>query len=289
VIRSMTAFARREHRDDDVGTLTCELRSVNHRYLDLSFRLPEELRGSENALREKSTQRLQRGRLECQLRYQPGDTMTSSLSINEALAKALIEAARRIESDMSNPARMTAIDLLRWPGIVREPEQDLGPLTAKALALFETAIKDLIESREREGTRIAEFIKARCATITEIVARVRQRRPEVLSAIRDKLMARLAEVNVQAEPNRLEQELAYIAQRLDIEEELDRLDGHLQEVEATLARDEPAGRRLDFLMQEFNREANTISSKSADLTTTQAAVDLKVLIEQMREQVQNIE
>ncbi len=288
MIRSMTAFARRE-RTSELGTLTCELKSVNQRYLDVTLRLPEELRGLENTLREKAGHALQRGRLECQFRYQPADAAANPLALNEALAQAVIVTARRVESFMTNPARMTATEVLRWPGVVQEPKQDVGPLMAQAVELFEAAVNDLIDSRAREGARIEELIRARCTSIREIVAQVRERRPQVLAAVRSKLKARIAELDVDADPNRLEQELAFIAQRLDVDEELDRLDGHLQEVNDVLTRNEPVGRRLDFLMQEFNREANTLSSKSADLATTQAAVELKVLIEQMREQVQNIE
>lgn len=287
-MRSMTAFARRESKGE-LGNLTCELRGVNHRYLDISMRLPDELRGVENALRERATGRLQRGKFECQLRVQSAEASANALFVNEAMAQAVVAAAKRVESFMSNPARMTAIDLLRWPGVVREPSRDLGPLAAQAVELFEGALNDLIESRTREGARIEALIRARCQTIGEIVARVRERRPQVVQAIRDKLTARIAELEIHPDANRLEQELALIAQRLDVDEELDRLDGHLHEVNDILARSEPVGRRLDFVMQEFNREANTLSSKSADLTTTQAAVELKVLIEQMREQVQNVE
>ncbi|MDQ3796782.1 MAG: YicC family protein [Pseudomonadota bacterium] len=288
MIKSMTAFARRELKGNS-GALTCELRSVNHRYLDISLRLPDELRGLENAMREKTSRAMQRGKLECQLRYQPADGAPQGLVVNEALVHAVIDATHRIESLMTNPARMTAIDLLRWPGVVCELRQDSVSLAEEAAMLFEAVLKDLIDSRIREGARIEELIKERCAAIRNIVALVRQRRPQVLAAIREKYLARIEELGVQADVNRLEQELALIAQKLDVDEELDRLDGHLDEVGDVLSRTEAVGRRLDFLMQECNREANTLSAKSADLATTQASVELKVLIEQMREQVQNIE
>lgn len=288
MIHSMTGFARRELKSDS-GALTCELRGVNHRYLDIALRLPEELRGLDNVLREQASSRLQRGRLECQLRYQPPESSAHSLAINEALARSVIDASHRIESLMNNAARMTAMEVLRWPGVAVEPEQDIGPLAAQTAELFEATLDELIASRAREGVRIEEIIRTRCEKIGEIVAQVRQRRPQVLRQIRDKLADRIAELNVEPDANRLEQELAFFAQKLDVDEELDRLDGHLQEVRDALIRSEPVGRRLDFLMQEFNREANTLGSKSADLATTQAAVELKVLIEQMREQVQNVE
>jgi uncharacterized protein (TIGR00255 family) len=288
VIRSMTAFARREHKGE-LGTLTCELKSVNHRYLDITTRLPDDLRGLESALRERAGSLLQRGKLECQLRYQPAEAATSPLSVNESLAQAIIDAAHRVESLMNNPARMTAIDLLRWPGVVSELKRDPGPLVAQAVRLFEAALDELIDARTREGARIEELIRTRCDAIQQIVAQVRKRLPQVLDAIREKLMARIAEFQVEPDANRLEQELVFLAQKLDVDEELDRLDGHLQETLDVLTRNEPVGRRLDFLMQEFNREVNTLGSKSADLATTQATVELKVLIEQMREQVQNVE
>jgi uncharacterized protein (TIGR00255 family) len=288
LIKSMTAFARRELKGD-FGTLICELRSVNHRYLDVSLRLPEELRGLEGALREKTAAKLARGKLDCQLRFQPAADQAVTLSIDEALAQAVVNTVHRVESFISNPARMTAIDLLRWPGVVREPERDLAPIMSQALEVFEATLVELVDSRAREGARIEALIKTRCEAIRNNVDRVRSRRPQVRAAIRDRLKARLAELNVESDPYRLEQELALIAQKLDVDEELDRLDGHLQEVNDVLARRESVGRRLDFLMQEFNREANTLGSKSADLATTQASVELKVLIEQMREQVQNVE
>ncbi|MGH8501960.1 MAG: YicC/YloC family endoribonuclease [Gammaproteobacteria bacterium] len=288
MISSMTGFARGEWQGES-GTLTCELRGVNHRYLDITLRLPDELRGLENALREQASRVLRRGRLECQLRFQRAATAADAVHVNEALAQAVVDAARRVESLMNNAARMTAIDVLRWPGVVSEPEYDLQPLRAGVIEVFNAALAELVESRAREGARIKELISTRCAAIRALVAQVRVRRPQVLSAIRAKLQARIAELDVNADPGRLEQELAFAAQKLDVDEELDRLDGHLQEVDDALARDEPVGRRLDFLMQEFNREANTLSSKSADLATTQAAVELKVLIEQMREHIQNVE
>jgi len=288
VIRSMTGFARAEWKGEP-GTLTCELRGVNHRYLDVVLRLPEDLRGLENALREQAGRVLHRGRLECQLRFQRADKAVDAVHVNEGLAKAVIAAAHRVEALMNNAARMTAIDVLRWPGVVAEPQYDPQPLQAAVVDLFAAALAELIDSREREGARIRDLISTRCATIGKLVAQVRARRPQVLNAIRDKLQARITELDVNADPGRLEQELAFAAQKLDVDEELDRLDGHLEEVNDILARDEPVGRRLDFLMQEFNREANTLSSKSADLATTQAAVELKVLIEQMREQIQNVE
>ena len=288
MLRSMTAFARREAQGD-WGTLVWEIRSVNHRYLEPGLRLPEEFRALENAVRERLQARLGRGKIECGLRYQPGSGAVSTVDVNMALAQAVIEACERIEKEMSNAQRQSAIDILRWPGVAREAERDLAPVHEAALGLLEQALDELVESREREGARLQAIIEERAAAIGGIVAEVRARRVEVMQGVRDKLLARIQDLGVQADPGRLEQELAIIAQRLDVDEELDRLDSHLKELAATLARDEPVGRRLDFLMQEFNREANTLGAKANDTRTTRAAVELKVLIEQMREQVQNIE
>jgi uncharacterized protein (TIGR00255 family) len=288
LIRSMTAFARRESKGD-LGALTWELRSVNHRYLDITLRLPEDLRGLESALRAKVAQQLQRGKLDGVLRYRAEYAAASTLAVNEALARGVIDAAQQIASLLTSSVPITAIDVLRWPGVVQEPEADLGALNAQALALFDAALEDLNKSRASEGARIEDLIRTRCLAMCDIVAQVRQRRPQFVTAVREKLLARVSELKVEPDQNRLEQELAIVAQRLDVEEELDRLEGHLKEIDQVLAREEAVGRRLDFLMQELNREANTLGSKSADLATTQAAVELKVLIEQMREQVQNVE
>jgi uncharacterized protein (TIGR00255 family) len=201
----------------------------------------------------------------------------------------VIEACERIEKAMSNAQRQSAIDILRWPGVAREAERDMAPVQEAALGLLEQALDELVESREREGARLQAIIEERAAAIGGIVTEVRARRVEVMQGVRDKLLARIQDLGVEADPGRLEQELAIIAQRLDVDEELDRLDSHLKELAATLTRDEPVGRRLDFLMQEFNREANTLGAKANDTRTTRAAVELKVLIEQMREQIQNIE
>lgn len=288
MIRSMTAFARRE-RQEEWGVLVWELRSVNHRYLEVSLRLPEELRAQENLFRERVRARLGRGKVECSLRFQPGAGAAGSVQVNEALARSLIEACERVEKLMSNAARLSAMDVLRWPGVSVETKPDLEPVQGAAMALLEEALNDLVATREREGARLKEAIEQRLKAVAGLVSEVRARRPQVLAAIREKLLTRIKALDLEPDGARLEQELAVIAQRLDVEEELDRLQTHLQEAADVLRRDEPVGRRLDFLMQEFNREANTLASKANDAQTTQAAVELKVLIEQMREQVQNIE
>ena len=290
MIRSMTAFSHRELKTEH-GILSWEARSVNHRYLDISLRLSEEFRSQENALRELIQHSLKRGKVELTLRFSSTNGNSNEIRINEPLARALIIACRQLESLTSNPEPLKAVDILRWPGVAIDSPPDMDIVVAHAKALLQDTLDDLVEMREREGKRLAEFIFQRCDQIAEIIVRIRKHRPSIIAAQREKILNRLRELNTEISPdtNRLEQELVILAQRLDVEEELDRLMAHLDEINAVLERDEPIGRRLDFLMQELNREANTLASKSNDADTTQAAVDLKVMIEQMREQVQNLE
>lgn len=284
----MTGFARSES-NGDFGSLVWELRSVNHRYLEIHTRLPEDLRGLEQPLRERIQATLARGKLDASLRWRRAQAVDQPVEVNEPLARKLIATVGEVEHWMHNASRFSAIDILRWPGVVRDPEQELQPVLAAALALLDEALAALKAHRAREGEHISELLLDRCRAIGKQVAIIRARRPVVLEAMRDRWRARIQEMGVEVDPGRLEQELALQAQRLDVAEELDRMDGHVKEVDAVLKRREPVGRRLDFLMQELNREANTLSSKSNDMETTQAAVELKVLIEQLREQVQNVE
>lgn len=288
MIRSMTAFAHCESSSLQ-GKLSWEIRTVNHRYLDVSIRLPEEFRAQENTFRQLIQDKLQRGKLEASLRYTAGVGENTSVVINEPLARALIIACRQIEAITDQPDPLKAVDILRWPGVTQDTPPDLDSLATQATELLTTALDDLLATREREGARLAEFIDQRCDQIAEITVRIRKRRPEIIRGIRDKINQRIEDLDITPDNNRLEQELVMLAQRLDVDEELDRLMAHLDEITSVLERNEPVGRRLDFLMQELNREANTLASKSNDAETTQAAVDLKVLIEQMREQIQNIE
>lgn len=285
---SMTAFARSE-RLTEWGTLGWELRSVNHRYLEPFLRLPEAFRILEPKIRERLGARLNRGKLDCVLKFQPGGQALATIRLNRPLAERLLAVAEELQPLLPEPSRPRIGDVLRWPGVVSEPEPDLEPVLDEVLAGLETALNDLIATRKREGARIRSLIEQRCAAMHREIEQVRNRRPLVLAQQREKLRNRLAELDVQADPARLEQELVLGAQKLDVDEELDRLDAHLSEITAVLERREPVGRRLDFLMQELNREANTLSSKSADADTTRSAVELKVLIEQMREQIQNVE
>jgi uncharacterized protein (TIGR00255 family) len=292
MIRSMTAFGRRQ-ATGDWGTLTWELRSVNHRYLETVVRMPEDLRGLETAVRERVARRLRRGKVECGLRYQPPAAGAQAIRLDAERVRTLIAAAEQVAGLVDKPGKIDPIDVLRWPGVVEESEREIDPIQKEALALLDATLEDLIKTREDEGARIRSLIVERCESITAIVARVRERRPQLLAELREKYLERirerLSDLGAEADQGRLEQELAIAAQRLDVDEELDRLASHVAEINQVLSRSEPVGRRLDFLMQELNREANTLGSKSADLETTQHAVELKVLIEQMREQVQNVE
>jgi len=288
MIRSMTAFARQQAHGE-FGELTWELRSVNHRFLETTVRLPEELRAIEPVVRERVTARLGRGKVECNLRFKVSAAGAVELKINQAMVDQVLAAADTMAHRLHSSHLPSIMDVLRWPGVLETPEQDFTPVQEAALALFDQTLEALVETREREGARLAELIGQRVTAMREQVERARVRMPAVIEAVRERLKARLAEVVENMDRDRLEQEMALLAQRLDVDEEMDRLRTHLDEVSRVLAQDEPVGRRLDFLMQELNREANTLGSKSADSETTAVSVEMKVLIEQMREQVQNIE
>ncbi|HYN76743.1 MAG TPA: YicC/YloC family endoribonuclease [Lamprocystis sp. (in: g-proteobacteria)] len=288
MIKSMTAFARETHQGP-CGELTWELRSVNHRFLEPHLRLPEELRALEPAVRDQLTARLARGKVDCTLRYSPAVGVVGSLSVNRAYVEQLLAAGDQIAGLIGRSAEPSAFDLLRWPGVIQEQERDFDQVTDAALTLLSQAIATLLDTREREGARLAVLLRERCDRLQESVVRVRSRMPAVMAGVRQRLADRLAEVRYELDAGRLEQELALLAARLDVDEEMDRLEAHVAEVRAVLARDEPVGRRLDFLMQELNREANTLGSKSADVEVTRESVEMKVLIEQLREQIQNLE
>jgi uncharacterized protein (TIGR00255 family) len=287
MIRSMTAFARGD-RQGEWGTLVWEIRSVNHRYLEVSMRLPEDMRVLDAKIRSTVNRLLNRGKVECNLRYQPA-AGEAALSINFELARQLADTSREIDHLLYNPAAVNSLDVLRWPGVMNPPEVNWDELREQAMQLLEEALQELLATRQREGERLGEMITQRLDGMQEIVADVRSRLPQIMQQQRDKLNARLEELDVQIDEARLEQEVAILLSKMDVDEEMDRLATHLDEVRRTLQQDKPIGRRLDFLMQELNREANTLGSKSVDIATTQASVELKVLIEQMREQVQNIE
>lgn len=288
MIRSMTAFARQDTQES-WGTLTCEIRTVNHRYLEPSFRLPEALRELENSFREQLRKQLRRGKVDVAIRLQTTETASQGFEIDEDVAHAVNEAANHINKMLDNPAHISALDILRWPGVLASTEQDYGPAKKAAGELFERTVSELVTVREREGERLRPLFEDRLATMGDLVAEVRERMPELIRAQEEHLKNRFEQAKVEIDPDRIAQEMVMLAQKSDVAEELDRLDAHITEVSETLQGDDAIGRRLDFLMQELNREANTLSSKSIDARVTRAAVDLKVLIEQMREQVQNLE
>ena len=284
----MTAFSYKES-SGEYGHCTWEIRSVNHRYLDIKLHLPEAFRQQENKYREQIKARLKRGKIDASLQYTAKNDNQNEISINEPLARALIIASRQLESHIDKPDPIKAIDVLQWPGVTQEPILNINSALVPAQELLDIALDDLIDTRLREGNRLSEFIFQRCDQIAEIIVQIRKHRPQILSDLRDKIINRINELQIAPNNDRLEQELVLLAQKLDVDEEMDRLMAHLDEINDILERDEPIGRRLDFLMQELNREANTLASKSNDAKTTQSAVDLKVLIEQMREQIQNLE
>jgi len=284
----MTAFAR--IAGEKAGAeLTWELRSVNHRYLEIFIRLPDELRALEPRVRQRVNARLGRGKLECVLRWRYASQLANELQLDTERLKAVLEACREIETRSSEATSPGVMELLRWPGVVCDPEPETAPLQDFTLELLDQALDELVATREREGEQIKGLLSTRLDGIEQQVKKVRARLPEVQARVRDKLQTRLAELETRIDNDRVEQELVFLVQKMDVDEELDRLDGHVIEVRRVQESDEPVGRRLDFLMQEFNREANTLGSKSADSETTAASVELKVLIEQMREQVQNVE
>jgi uncharacterized protein (TIGR00255 family) len=288
MIRSMTAFSRKEVKAP-WGTLAWELRSVNHRYLEISPRLPDTLRDLENPVREKLRQGIDRGKVECTLKLKAENVAPGKIDINEQFVRQLLDAAHRIGAITGESTSLSASTLLNWPGVVQTADTDQSELQQAALALFDATLAEFVSGREREGAVLQQIILDRLNRVDEQVAIVRAQLPAILQAQKDKLLARLADINANPDPERLEQELVYMAQKADVDEELDRLSTHATEVRRSLKQGGACGRRLDFLMQELNREANTLGSKSVHTLTTQVAVELKVLIEQMREQIQNIE
>ncbi len=289
MIHSMTAFAR-ESVATDQGALIIELRSVNHRYLDCSFKLPDSLRALEAGFRDQAAKSLARGKLDCMLRLQAQGTGSAGpLAIDDKRLREVLNATRKIARQIDNPARLNPMEVLHFPGVCVTSDDAEQALLRAASDLFGRALQSLRENRAREGEKLAATVLERLQQVETEVARTRGELPALLQGQRDKIVRRIAELDVDTDRGRLEQELVYMAQKADVDEELDRLEAHIGEVRHTLQKGGPCGRRLDFLMQEFNREANTLSSKSTASDTTATAVELKVLIEQMREQIQNIE
>jgi len=286
--KSMTAFASSE-AEIGVLTINCELRSVNHRYTDILIKLPERLRFAETEARSAIMAKISRGKIECTITSKKQIKDTQSLFVNRDAVAALLTAARQIEEQMTAPQSFSALDVLAFPGIQQDPELDKDELNKGIAALVNETLLKLLEVREREGQQLQVLIYDRCKKMQIYTEAARKRMPEVLQAIRYKLRDRITDMVAQPDFDRLEQELVFLTQKLDIAEELDRLETHIKEVFRVIEQDEPVGRRLDFLMQEMNREANTLGAKSSDKEITKISIELKVLIEQIREQIQNIE
>lgn len=288
MIQSMTAFARAQGQGH-WGSAVCELRSINHRYLELLVRLPENLHELEAPIRERLRQYVKRGKVECHLRYQPGDVAGTELTINNQLAKKLVNANESIAKLLKNPSSIDTMKILQWPGVLQIAELDLEKIQDEVLKLLEKGLEDLVATRAREGEELKQLFLQRLENMKTELAKVRQRMPEILNNQRERLTKRFSDAKLEMDNARLEQEIVLFSQKADVTEELDRLDAHISEVRHVLKQGGVVGRRLDFLMQELNREANTLGAKSVDVDTTRASVELKVLIEQVREQVQNVE
>jgi len=284
--KSMTAYAQASIQTE-LGELSCELRSVNHRYLDIAPRMPEEFRVHESLLRETITNELARGRVDCFVRLKENEF--SSLEPNKETAAQLHVLLQDMQTQVPSMQAIRAIDVLRWPGVLQSKKADPKVMKVALIDVATQALQELIVARKKEGGKMAELIQQRLAEMTQILVSIADFLPEITQQYRDRLEGKLTEIKEQLDPNRIEQEMVLFLQKTDVAEELDRLKVHIAEVASVLEKTEPAGRRLDFLMQELNREVNTLGSKSQDQRLTKASVDLKVLIEQMREQVQNIE
>ena len=287
MIQSMTAYARIEHKAQ-WGTASWEIRSVNQRYLETYQRLPEQLRSLEPVLRDRLRKRLNRGKIEANLRYDLGENKDSDLQLNQALAAQIIQAANWVKQE-AGQGEINVVDVLRWPGVMSGSEQDMDAISKELLVAFDDAVAQFIEARGREGDAINTMLQTRLDQIVEQVTIVREHMPSVMQWQRDKITNRLSEIQGELDPARMEQEMVILAQKMDVAEEMDRLDAHVAETRRILKKGGSQGRRLDFMMQEFNRESNTLASKSISAEVTAAAVELKVLIEQMREQIQNVE
>ena len=285
MVSSMTAFARLEE-SGEWGHAVWEIRTVNHRYLDVSIRLPEELRALEGDVRERIASRLKRGKVECSLRYDAEATL-GDLAVNTRLAEKIIRASANLP--IANPAPINPADVLRWPGVIEKNTPDPEQTGACMFELLDRALRELVENRRREGGKTGGMIEDRCELALQQVEQLRTKVPAIITALGERYLARVKDLNLELDNGRLEQEIALLSQKLDVDEELDRLETHILEVRRVLTDTNPIGRRLDFLMQEMNREANTLGSKSAHIDTSNASIELKALIEQMREQVQNIE
>lgn len=286
MIASMTAFARLED-SGNWGTAVWEIRTVNHRYLEIGVRIPDDLRVLENKIRERVSAKIQRGKVDCTLRYEQDEAHMGDITINRALAEKLITAAESLP--LAGPASINTVDILRWPGVINRETPDAGMVGGPLLNLLDAAMDMILDTRRREGEKLAAMVLERCQAAAECVTATRAKLPGIIESIRERITARALEMATDVDNDRLEQEMVILVQKLDVAEELDRLEAHIEEVRRILTTAEAKGRRLDFLMQEMNREANTLGSKAGSIDVSNASVELKVLIEQMREQIQNIE
>lgn len=284
---SMTAFARVSDQGD-WGMATWEIRSVNHRYFECSFRLPEIMRNLEITLRPLMQQQLNRGKIECNLRFIPGEQSGLDLTLNLALVKKLTQAVTAVKECLPTAAAIDPLKILAWPQVLQTTEENVSVVTQKIQDLFKRALDEIIAARSREGAALQQIILTKLQQLPPIIEQVKQQLPQILANQRQKLLERLQEIRSEVDPQRLEQEMVILAQRMDVAEELERLATHAREIQRVLTSNGNIGKRLDFLMQELNREANTLASKSIAISTTNSAVSLKVLIEEMREQIQNI-
>jgi len=287
MIHSMTAYARKEFKGD-WGTAVWEIRSVNQRYLETYIRLPEQFRGLEAVLRERFRKKLQRGKVECNLRFEANAANSGELQLNEALAEKLIESANWVTAK-AGKAKLNPVDILRWPGVMEAAEKDMGELSTELLSFFDETLTEFLASRASEGEKLQAMLEQRLTGITEQADFVQGKMPEIIEWQRERIQKKFSDAKIELDETRVEQELILMAQKLDVAEEIDRLNAHVTETRSILTKGGACGRRLDFMMQEFNREANTLGSKSISADITKSAVELKVLIEQMREQLQNIE
>ena len=285
---SMTAYGRIEE-SNEIGHVIWEIRTVNHRYLEVSIRLPEELRMLETKIREHISNKIKRGKVDCSLRFDADDGSRKGLSINKELAKNLVKSAESIQSLMNNPSALNAMDILQWSGVINRDMIDAESISIPLLEQLDATLEHVVETRLGEGQKLQSMIIDRCDRIATLLKVFKTKLLDIQQMLRDRLLQKSQELSVELDKDRFEQEILLLVQKSDVAEELDRLDAHLDEIRQVLQKDEPVGRRLDFLMQELNREANTLGSKAANIDCTNTSVDLKVLIEQMREQIQNIE
>ncbi len=288
MIQSMTAFARAQAQGA-WGSAVCEIRSINHRYLEMSVRMPDTLYPLEAQMRERIRHYIRRGKIECNFRFQPGDVSGTEITINHHLAEELCKASEVITKMLNNASSANPMDILRWPGVLQMAEVDLETIQDELIKLLEKALQDLVDARIREGEELKQLFLQRLESMKGELSKVRHRLPEIYNQQRSRLVARFNDAKIELDSGRFEQEVVMFAQKMDVAEELERLDAHISEVRRNLKHGGLVGRRLDFLMQELNREANTLGAKSVDVDTSRASVELKVLIEQIREQVQNVE